>query len=307
MKKKSKNYLPIVKLWDGTTVHSSLDTATMAHVAELLRELGFTAFHKFWWSFEDLQNGKLAYVTHTRRLATINPYTVSQRDAEKFMIQMYRGALPDNVAMAVAAHGHTTRGSIDDDPFYMVNAPCWTSFIEYPQATANFAHWQPDIGATFIIVTKEGRIRTQKWLYKPFVYDYISETIYEGQHSKCIDISKEIKIEPYFLEMCKEAKLIIAVTADFHIGEKASVCPEKLKDPNGMERLIPQSLANKRILEYWKHFVDTCKIIQPDELWVVGDAVAGTNLFEKTRRLTLGNIDDQKYAFVELFKGFLED
>lgn len=304
---KSNKKLPKVKLWEGTTVHASLDTLVMQDIALRLRELGFEAEHKGWWSFEDLHNGKVAYVTHTRRLATINPYTVSQRDSEKFMIQMFKGNFPKNIAMMVGAHGHTMRGTIDDEPFRVINSPCWTAFLEYPKALANFMHFQPDIGAVFIIITKEGRTRIQPWLYHPFVYNHNEKKIYSSKagNGKFVVMEKKPHIEPYLKAICKDAQFIVAVTADFHTGENASIAPASY-EYNGMQYNVPQTEANKQLLEYWKNFVATCKAIKPDEVWVVGDVCAGTQVFEKNRRTITQNLEEQKAMFVELFKCFLE-
>jgi hypothetical protein len=309
MSKKAK-YLPKIKLWDGTTVHASLDTLISQDIKLKLIAMGFPEVeHRGFWSIEDLHNGKTAFVTHTRRLGAMNPYSVSQRDAEKFMIQMYRGALPKNISMMVAAHGHTTRGSIDDDPFRIVNAACWTTFIEYPKANANFAHYQTDIGATFIIITKEGRIRTQKWLYKPFVFNYNDNVIYENDDIDCKKYVEEgngkVEIESYFKKMCEDAQFVVAVVADFHVGEVESITPPNYTY-NGQTYEVHQTLANKRIYHYWKNFVMLCKLIKPNEIWVVGDVCAGTQIFEKTRRTLTQNFEEQKAMFAELMKEFLK-
>lgn len=299
---------PKFKLWDGTAVHASIDTFLMQDVALKLKQMGFEAEHKAWWSLEDLHNGKVAFVTHTRRLASMNPYTISQRDAEKFMIQMFRDALPNNIAMMVAAHGHSTRGSIDDDPFRVVNVPCWTTFLEYPKALANFPHYQPDIGGYFIIVTPEGRIRTQKWLYPPFVYNHNESKLYEEENVKPLRYVKkdeEVNIEHYFKTMCSDAKFLVAVIADFHVGEVGAIAPEKYTY-NNQEWDIKQTKANARLFQYWKNFVQVCKILKPHEVWIVGDVCAGTQVFEKNRRTITQNLEEQKAMFVELFKEFLD-
>jgi len=305
--KKPRRDLPKVKLWDGTTVHASLDTLVMQDVALKLRTLGFETEHRGWWSFEDLHNGKVAYVTHTRRLATINPYTVSQRDSEKFMIQMFKGNFPKNISMMVAAHGHTMRGTIDDEPFRIINSPCWTSFLEYPKALANFMHFQPDIGAVFIIITKEGRTRIQPWLYKPFVYNHNEKKLYSSEvgNGKFVVMDKKPHIEPYLKAISKDARFIVAVVADFHCGENAAIAPASY-EYNGMHYDVMQTEASKQLLEYWKNFVATCKILKPNELWVVGDVCAGTQIFEKTRRSLTDNLEEQKAFFVELLKEFLK-
>lgn len=306
MAKQKKKWLPKFKLWDGTTVHASLDTLLMQDITLKLRALGFDAEHKALWSLEDLHNGKVAFVTHTRRLATINPYSVSQRDSEKFMIQMFKGAFPKNISMMVAAHGHTVRGTIDDEPFRIINSPCWTSFLEYPKALANFMHYQPDIGAVFIIITKEGRTRIQPWLYKPFVYNHNEGRIYsnESPNGKFVVMEKTPHIEPYFKAMCKDAKFIVAVVADFHVGEVGAIAPEGYYY-NGIYYDIYQTEANKQLFEYWKNFVATCKIIKPHEVWVVGDVTAGTQVFSKSVRTLTQNLEEQKSMAVALFREFL--
>lgn len=304
-----KEWKPKIKLWEGTVVHSSMDTYLMQDIALRLKELGFDAEHKAWWSLEDLHNGKVAFVTHTRRLASMNPYTISQRDAEKFMIQMFRGALPKNIEMMVAAHGHSSRGSLDDDPFRVLNCPCWTTFLEYPKALANFPHYQPDIGGYFIIVTKEGRIRTQKWLYKPFVYNHNESKIYEETDIETKRYVEEgngsINIENYFKIMCADAKFVVAVVADFHVGEVGAIAPEKYIY-NHQESDVKQTKANERLLQYWKNFCKVCKALKPNEIWVVGDACAGASVFEKNRRILTANLEEQKAMFVELFKEFID-
>src|SRR3972149_5017306 len=305
-----KKYLPKIKLWDGTTSHASVDTLMMQECMLKLKELGFEAEHKGLWSFEDLQNGKVAYVTHTRRLGGLNPYSISQRDSEKFMIDMFKGMLPRNLCMQIAAHGHTIRGSIDDEPFRIINCPCFVSFMEYLDAQANFAHYQTDIGAYFIIVTKEGRIRTQPWIYPPFVYNHNEKRIYSGvgEHSnghKYVDMSGKTVIESYFKDLCKDAKFIIAIIADLHVGHIAAVSPEKY-EYKGQEFDVALSPANKLLLSYWKNFVVVCKEIKPHEIWMVGDGCNGVQRnYDRAQRALTQNLEEQKAMLVELFKEFL--
>lgn len=305
----TKKNLPFIKLWDGTSVHQSLDTALMSDAASKLREMGFKASHKGTWSYEDLPNGKKVFVTHTRRLGGLNPYGISQRDAEKWMINMAKGTAPPNIAMKVAAHGHTIRGTIDDEPFKVVNAPCWVTFQEYDKAMGNFEHFQTDIGAIFIFITNEGRIRIQPWLYKPFVYNHHEGKTYEGhdKSKKFVELNNDddVVLEPYLKALVKNSKFIIAVTADYHCGHVSAIAPPQYTY-NGYVRNIDQTLANKRIWEYWKNFVSVCKQMKIDELWVVGDACDGTNVFaDKTRRMITSNLEEQKALFIELFKEFL--
>lgn len=305
----SKKYLPIIKLWDGTSVHQSLDTSLMSDVASKLSEMGFNAIHKGVWSYEELPNGKKVFVTHTRRLGGLNPYGISQRDAEKWMINMAKGTAPENVIMKVAAHGHTVRGTIDDEPFKVVNSPCWVTFQEYDKAMGNFEHFQTDIGAYFIFVTNEGRIRLQPWIYKPFVYNHHEGKNYEG-HNDCkkfveYDESNKAILEPYLKALVKNSKFIIAVTADYHCGHVSAIAPPQYTYGE-YTRKIDQTPANLRIWNYWKNFVAVCKEMKVNELWVVGDACDGTNVFaDKSRRMLTTNLDEQKAMFLECLKEFL--
>ena len=207
----------------------------------------------------------------------------------------------------VAAHGHSMRGSIDDEPFRIINVPCLTGFLEYPKALANFMHFQPDIGAIFIIITKEGRTRIQPWLYKPFVYNHNESKIYSSDsgNGKFVVLDEKPHIEPYLKAVCKDARFIVAITADYHVGEVGAIAPRGYYY-NGLYFDVHQTEANKQLFEYWKNFVATCKELKPDELWVVGDACAGTQVFEKIRRTLTQNLEEQKAMFVELFKCFLE-
>jgi hypothetical protein len=306
MSKKPSNYKPLFKIWDGTTVHASMDTLIGQDLSLRLREMGFKAEHKGFWSFEDLHNGKIAYVTHTRRLGSVNPFSVTQSESKQFKCNIQDGKLPENLSMRVGAHGHSCEGTIDDNSFKILNLPCWTSFIEYAKADANFAGYQPDIGAYFIIVTKEGRVKLQPWIYKSFNYEINAGKIYFGKASDkhFVDADVELVIEPYLRELCKGAKFIIACVADFHVGELAAIAPNKYTY-NGIEYNINQSPANKQILGYWKNFVKACKIIKPNEVWIVGDMLAGTQVFEKTRRTLTVNLEEQKSMWSELFKEFL--
>jgi hypothetical protein len=186
----------------------------MADVAKKLSEMGFNAIHKGTWSYEELPNGKKVFVYSYQTFRWLNPYGISQRDAEKWMINMAKGTAPENIIMKVAAHGHTVRGTIDDEPFKVVNSPCWVTFQEYDKAMGNFEHFQTDIGAFFIFVTNEGRIRLQPWLYKPFVYNHHEGKNYEG-HNDCkkfVEFSseKETILEPYLKALVKNSKFIIA-------------------------------------------------------------------------------------------------
>jgi hypothetical protein len=277
----------------------------MSDVASKIELLGFKSYHKGMWSFEDLHNGKLAFVTHTRRLGGMNPFSISQRDAEKWMIQMVKGVMPPNICMSIAAHGHTIRGTLDDEPFKVVNCPSFVTFQEYDKAMGNFIHYQTDIGVWFIFVTSTGRIRIQSWIYPPFIYNAHEDKIYEGNHDnqRFVDINN-VEFDPYFKALIKDSKFKIAVTGDFHCGHVGAIAPPKFTY-GGIEYNVEQTVANRRLYSYWENLVDVCKRIKLDEFWFVGDACDGTNVFaDKTRRMLTTNLDVQKAMFIELFKGF---
>lgn len=304
---KKSGFSPIIKLWDGTSVHQSLDTSLMNDVASKLCDLGLESIYRGTWSYEKLVNGKQAFVTHTRRLGGMNPYSVSQRDAEKWMINITKGLAPKNACMKVAAHGHTIRGTIDDEPFKIINSPCWATFQEYDKALGNFEHYQTDIGAFFIFVTNEGRIRLQSWLYQPFTYNHHLNEIYEGENSnkKFVELTDKPVIESYLKTLASNSKQIIAVTADYHCGHTSAIAPPQY-NYNGVTWEIKQSKANARIYSYWQHFIKTCKLLGVTDFWVIGDACDGRNVFaDKTHRTLTQNLDEQKALFIELFKDFL--
>lgn len=304
--KKITTWKPLIKLWDGTPVHGSLDYQTMSAIAVQLREIGFKTEHKAWWSFEDLHNGKVAFVTHTRRLASVYPYTISMRDMQTLKNKMFDGVLPNNIVLRVAAHGHSTAGTLTDETVKMLNLPCWTTFIEYPKALGNFAQFQPDIGAYFIIITETGHVKLQSWLYPTFVFDYNTDTIYSGQKNEVRKYApiENVVLDKSFVELLNNAKFIVACIADLHIGEVQSIAPPSYTY-NGITRQVAQTLANKKLYEYWQSFVKACKLVKPHEIWVVGDVFAGTNVFEKTRRVVTSQLNEQSAMFVELMKEFL--
>jgi len=293
----------IVKLWDGTTAHASVDCKIMSDITSLLKNEGITAIHKFWYSFEDLKNGTIAYVTHTRRSNPINPYSSSWRDSERFKLRMYDGSLPNNISVCVYAHLHTSRGSIEDGKLKIVYLPAWSIFQPYPSACANFPHWQPDIGAYFLFVTEGGRIKLLKWLYKPFVYVEIDDKIYEGDgSSEYVDCEKPLVLDAYLKDLIETSIFKVCMIADLHVGSKYAITPEKYKDINGNEWIVPTNKANRRLMDYWHHFAKVFKTFKFDELWIIGDAIAGLNVFDKQICNQINTLDEQKYAFIEVIK-----
>lgn len=138
--KRKKLWIPKIKIWEGTVAHGSVDTREGQNIANSLRLLfGIeNVMARGEWSFEDLHNDKLAFVTHTRNLASVFPFTTGQRTAEGFVKTMFYHGLPENVRDIVDAHGHSTGGSMVDEPINVIHCACWTTFLEYGKANANF-------------------------------------------------------------------------------------------------------------------------------------------------------------------------
>lgn len=302
----NKYKAPKIKFWDGTPVHSSLDFLMGDSITKTLVAMGFDAEHRAWWSYEDLKNGKMAYVTHTRRLATVYPDTASMRDAQAIKLNAFDGKGPSNIALRVSAHGHSTAGTRSNDTVKVLNLPAFTTFIEYPKACANFAQYQPDIGAYFIIVTKSGHVKLQEWIYPTFAFDYNRNIIYDNENNsgRLYAPLDKIILDTSFKELIKDAKLVVACIADLHCGEVQAIAPPQYEF-NGAIRQVNQTLANKRLYEYWLKFAEAVKLIKPHELWIVGDVLAGTNVFEKTRRVLTSQLNEQAAMFAELMKEFL--
>jgi hypothetical protein len=304
--RKHQQWIPKIKIWEGTTAHGSVDTREGQNIANSLRLLfgAENVMARGEWSFEDLHNGKLAFVTHTRNLAPVFPFTTGQRTAESFVKTMFYHGLPENVRDIVDAHGHSTRGSLVDEPISVIHCACWTSFLEYGRANANFSRFQPDVGAWFLIVTKAGRVVWQKWLYKPFVYHKIEQKIYESNVlADGWAPSNRLEIERYFKIMLKDARFVAAVVADFHVGEEGAIAPPQYHDDEGRVRQVQKyTAANKRLFGYWQNFVALLKEVKPDEIWIAGDPLAGTQVFSRKTATVTQILDEQRQMFVELFR-----
>jgi len=106
----------------------------------------------------------------------------------------------------------------------------------------------------------------------------------------------------------KNAKKVILVLADLHVGELQAVCPPSFTDVNGFIRSINRTKANVKLYKYWEHLcLMSKKFFKPNEIWLIGDCFAGQMpaKFEKYRKITIGNIDDQCYACLELIRKLL--
>ena len=304
--RKHQPWVPTIKIWEGTTAHGSVDMQEGRVIADALKLLfgEQNVLCRGEWSFEDLKNGKLAFVTHPRNLGSVYQYTTGQRTAEGFIKTMFYHGLPESVRLVVDAHGHTTKGSLQDEPLNVIHAACWTTFLEYPRANANFSRYQPDIGAWFIIITRAGRIVLQRWLYKPFIYHKVTGKIYESNvQADGWASSNRLEIERYFKILIEDALFVVVVIADTHMGEKGAIAPLSYHDENDKVIRVPNyTAANRRLYRYWLNFVSLLLEIKPDEIWFVGDPLAGTQVFSKKTATITQNLDEQRRMFVELFR-----
>jgi len=302
MNKKNNEKLPKIKVWAGTTAHMSLDTRLHKRLVDLLKLEGFDAEYRGDYSFEDLTNEKMAIVTHHARSAYKYRFTPSQTDAEEIMIDQQTGKISAKVKMFVTAHNHTTEGTLEIGTIKILRCPCFTTFIPYGGSLKLLPHYQTDIGAWFIIVTKEGRIRTQEWLYPSFMYHEEDHRILMAEKSeKSYADPENYDLEEHLKTLLTNAQKVIMVVADLHVGEPYAVLPPTYVY-NGMTNNLITTKANDLLFIYWKHLIYMAKnAFKIDEVWVVGDAFSGGNIFEKTRP-SAGILEYQPYMVVELFK-----
>lgn len=295
---------PIIKVWSGTKAHMSWDTRLHKRLVEILQLNGFNAQYRGDWSIEKLTKGKMAIVTHPARGAYRYRYTPSQTDAEKIILNIAEGKFPKGIVAFVTAHRHTSEGSIDHLGIKIIRVPCFTTHIPYGGSLAMFPHYQPDIGAWFLIVTKSGRIRTQEWLYKTFLYQDVDDEVFiaEDKALKSYATIDNYELEEHLNALLKTANTVIMIVADTHIGEIYSVAPPEFSyEKRSFSNY--QTKANKILWDYWKHLCYMAKNkFNITEAWFVGDIFAGTNPFEKYRMPTLTNLDLQVYQALELFK-----
>lgn len=294
------------KVWSATPAHESIDTRLHVRLVELLKAEGFDAEYRGDWDILELCEGKKALVGHHGRGGYRYPFTPAQTDAESIIIDMHSGALPLGIKVYVTAHRHTTAGSVEHKGIKVVRCPAFVSFIPYQRSLTIMTHILPDVGAWIIIITKDRRIRLQEWLYPPFLYHDVDNKIIISNEAQKSYVNPDYSgINEPLVSLLKEAEKVILVIADLHVGETQAVVPPTFKDMFGHTQTVQMNEANKQLYGYWKHLCDTVKkFLNVDEVWLVGDAFGGAMSvkFEKYRKMTLGNIEDQLYATVELLK-----
>ena len=254
----------------------------------------------------DLGHEKKALVSHHGRTGYRYPFTPAQTDAESIIIDMHSGALPLGIRVYVTAHRHTTAGSIEHKGIKIVRCPAFCTFIPYQRSLTLMTHILPDLGAWILIITKDGRIKLQEWLYPPFLYHDVDDKVIMSNEAQKSYVNPDVlAIGEPLTSFLKDAEKIILIIADSHVGEVEAVCPEKFINMFGQEQTVELNEANKLLLKYWKHLCYMAKnVFKTDEVWLVGDAFGGamSQKFEKFRKMTIGNIEDQLYATLELFR-----
>ena len=297
---------PLIRIWTGTPVHGSYDTTEEYDIAEILKLIGYNVSFEGWFSIIEVADGKKALVTHHGRTGYRYPFTPAQTDAEAILRDMQIGKLPQGIKFYVTAHRHTSMGTGDYFGIKVIRCPCWATFIPYAHSTMLMPHILPDIGAYFLIISPEGRIHVQEWHYPPFIYDEAKDEIIEGEAiSKSYVNPEKTTIDEPLKTILRRAQKVILILADTHVGERTAVCVPEFTDALGTTYKFQMTKCNERLYKYWKHLALMCrKYFKPDEIWIVGDLVAGhtSKVFEKTRKMTIEDLDRQKQAFIALIR-----
>jgi len=309
----SKNKIPRFKILASTKAHGSLDVHICRLVAERIKNKGFNSKYLGYFSFEELKNGDIYILKHERRGAWKYVFTASQGDAEAIIMNRDVGNYPSRTKGQVTGHKHTSEGTLMFKGVDIINVPSWVLWFPYPQARAMMHYYQPDIGAYILIVTKDGRTHWQEWLYKPFIYNEVEDQIIENTNPRRGYANPEtFTVSPQFRKLLENSMQTIIVISDTHTGELEAPCPEEFplydtEDGYKNGRLYKPSLsiANKRLNAYWYHFVYMSKFMfKPDEIWHLGDPVAGTNPFERYRNPLMTNLEIEADACAELVNAF---
>ena len=314
MPKKKRQKKVLFRIWAGTPVHASIDTRLhMRLVEDLKEEPNADAIWEEDFSIIDVykkgETVKKALVSHHGRTGYRYPYTPAQTDVEAIIMDMHSGRFPRGIKLYVTAHYHNVKGTMEHEGIDVVRCPAFVTFIPYKGSLKMLPHYQSDIGVWIVIISKTGRIRLQEWLYPPFLFHYAkNEIIMAGKAEKSYVNPEKKGIEEPLVSLLKNAEKVIMILADLHVGELQAVCPPSFVDVNGFLRSINRTLANKKLYGYWQHLCYmTKRWFKPNEIWLVGDCFAGQMpaKFEKFRRITIGNIDDQKCAALTLLKELL--
>jgi len=301
--------LPKFKIIASTKAHGSLDMHICDWTAQKVGEVGFPSEFLGYFSFEELPNGDIYILKHERRGAWKYVFTASQGDAEAIIQNRAVGSYPPRVKGQVTGHKHTSEGTIVGfKGIDVINAPCWVLWTPYPTARAMMHYYQPDIGAWILIITKDGRSHWQEWLYKPLIYNEQKDNIIENVNPRRTYVNTNVfNVTPDFQNLLDNAVYVVVVIADTHIGERDAPCPESFMSGN-LEIRPSLTIANHRLNAYWYHFIYMCRyVLNADEIWHLGDPVAGTNPFEKYRSPLMTNLEQEVGAFAKLMSAYNYD
>jgi len=310
---KPERRMPKFKIVTGTKAHGSLDTFVADMVADKIEKLGFDCGKDSgflgYFSFETLPNGDVFLIKHERSGAWINVFNPSRRVADQMHKNIRLGLYPEKTKGQITAHKHTARGTlIGYDGMDIINAACWVGFIPYPKARTNMASWQPDIGGWILLIMKDGRTIWQKWIYRPYIWEeYKNKLSMTKKTGRSYVDAKNFEVSSHFKYLLENAVYKIIIIADTHIGEKVAPCPEEFATKGRMEQ-VSLCKANRLMNAYWYHFMYMTKyVFKADEIWHLGDVVAGTNPFEKYRAPLMTNLTIEADAFVGLMNAYNYD
>jgi hypothetical protein len=156
----------LVKVWSGSAYHESVDVRMHERLVDNLKLDGFQAKFRGSWSVESIGKRKNAFVAHEASSSIMYPATVMARDANYFKIAAFDGKLPE-IHLVVRAHKHSKMYQ-DLGRMKVIQLPSWCVFMPYSKSLRMFPAWQSDIGAMFIFLDEEDRIKVQEWIYPSF-------------------------------------------------------------------------------------------------------------------------------------------
>lgn len=293
---------------EGTPAHGSLDVFFTNTVCRDIRDLGFEA--KFLGTIYpyEFPNGDIYRLRHTGRGAWKYSKQATQGDLEEYIIKIHDGHFSPKTKGFCVGHRHTNEGTVLNykgmDGIYL---PGFVGFISYPRADRMEAHYQPDIGFYLTVVTSDGRTHWFHWLYQPYDFVDIDNKVETGKPRKTYTNVDLFEIEGYVKLLLDEAIYVAIFVSDTHIGEKVAPAPEKFEHNN---RNVTWSLtkANYLMNSYWYHMMYLIRyVFKPDEIFHLGDCVAGMSIFERYRNPLSTNLEEESKAHVALWSALKYD
>lgn len=300
--RKKREKIPKFFFVGGTKAHGSLDTHIHQLISDNLEKKGFESRFLGVFEFKELPNGDRYILKHERRGAWKYKYTASQTDAEGIIFNIYNGIYPKETKGQLTGHLHNAEGTIIGyKGIDVICIPSFVAWLPYPRARTMMHYYQSDVGAYILIVTKDGRNHWQEWLYRPFIYQDNNNSIIQGSKPNRTYVSTDkFDVSPHFKKLLEDAIFVAVAISDTHTGEKEAPCPETY---TYKDRQVRKDLTrgNYRMNSYWYHLMYMIKyVFKADEVWHLGDGVAGTNPFEKYRNPLMVNLHEEVAALVEL-------